>query len=242
VLIGGGGADVLDGSADSDKMTGGKGNDIYNVDAFADVVTEAAGEGNDTILSTVSIAALASNVENIELVFSAPNATGNTLANAITGNGFNNGLKGLDGDDTLSGGGGNDALDGGAGSDLIRGGAGRDILSHDASGSAVFDYDALIDSTLDAGGRDLISVFAAGDKIDVSAIDANELLPKNQAFTFVGASAFTGAGQLRAVQFDFIGTSNDRTILLANVDGDATAEMQIDIKGLVAITEDNFIL
>ena len=39
----------LTGLAGADTMAGGTGNDIYTVDNVADVVTEAAGEGTDTV-------------------------------------------------------------------------------------------------------------------------------------------------------------------------------------------------
>ena len=46
--------------------------------------------------------------------------------------------------------------------------------------------------------NDQIVDFASGvDDIDFSAIDANTGLGGDQAFTFIGSDAFSGAGQLR---------------------------------------------
>ncbi|HEY6816026.1 MAG TPA: M10 family metallopeptidase C-terminal domain-containing protein [Croceibacterium sp.] len=115
-LIGGGGNDALYGYDGNDTMQGGSGDDTYYVEDAGDQVVEAAGNGTDTISSTVSIVAPA-NVENVLLsslkygVFltgPAINATGNLLNNTITGNFQANVIDGGAGADTMSGGGGND--------------------------------------------------------------------------------------------------------------------------------------
>ena len=116
-LSGGAGNDLLDGQAGNDTMVGGTGNDTFVVGVSTDVVTEAAGEGVDTVLSAVTYT-LGTNVENLVLTgTTAINGTGNTVANAITGNSGNN---------SISGGAGNDSLDGGAGADSLVGGTGND--------------------------------------------------------------------------------------------------------------------
>ena len=116
-LTGGAGNDTLDGDAGNDTMLGGAGNDTYVVNVAADVVTELANEGIDTVRSEVTLTA-GNNIENITLTGTAVvNATGNTLDNALTGNSANN---------TLTGNAGNDMLDGAAGTDTLIGGAGAD--------------------------------------------------------------------------------------------------------------------
>lgn len=111
------GNDLLDGGLGRDTLIGGKGNDVYVVDSTDDVVIELAGEGMDTIQSTISIA-LPANVENITLIGDAAiDAAGDAGNNVIVGNSASNTLYGFDGNDRLDGGGGLDTLIGGTGDD-----------------------------------------------------------------------------------------------------------------------------
>ncbi len=103
------GNDVLDGGAGNDTMVGGFGNDTYIVDATTDIITEAAGAGIDLVQSSVTLTALAANVENLTLTGTAAiNGTGNTLNNTLIGNTAANTLNGGAGIDTMIGGLGDD--------------------------------------------------------------------------------------------------------------------------------------
>jgi trimeric autotransporter adhesin len=83
-------------------------NDTYIVDNSGDVVMENAGEGTDTVQSSLSYT-LGANFENLTLTGTADiNGTGNSLSNVITGNNGNNILDAGTGTDTLIGGAGND--------------------------------------------------------------------------------------------------------------------------------------
>ncbi|MDQ3478011.1 MAG: hypothetical protein M3438_02430 [Pseudomonadota bacterium] len=53
-LTGGDGNDTLNGGAGADTMVGGLGNDTYFVDDIGDIVTEAVGEGNDLVKSSLN--------------------------------------------------------------------------------------------------------------------------------------------------------------------------------------------
>ena len=98
------GANVLDGKAGADTLRGAAGNDTYVVDTLADVLIENAGEGTDTVQSSVTLT-LAANVENLTLTGAAAiNGTGNAAANTLTGNAAANVLDGAAGNDSLRGG------------------------------------------------------------------------------------------------------------------------------------------
>lgn len=140
-------------------------------------------------------------------------------------------LYGRDGDDWVSGGTGADRLFGEGGDDVLYGGSGADYLWGGA-GADAFVYGAASDST--ASAFDYIRDFsaAAGDMVDVSAVDADSGLAGDQAFRVVGA--FTGAaGQMT------VSTASGISTLSFDVDGDGAADMVIKTLGAV---DDNFIL
>ena len=63
------------GGAGNDSMAGGLGDDAYVVDSTGDVVTEASGEGFDTVYTNLSYS-LGANVEQLILTGSAVSGTG----------------------------------------------------------------------------------------------------------------------------------------------------------------------
>ncbi|WP_425067150.1 matrixin family metalloprotease [Reyranella sp.] len=108
VLTGNVGNNLLDGGAGADAMAGGLGNDTYIIDNVGDGVTELAGEGVDTVQSSLNWT-LGANVEKLTLTGTANRSgTGNELANTLTGNVGNNLLDGKAGADTMAGGLGDD--------------------------------------------------------------------------------------------------------------------------------------
>ena len=211
----------IDGGAGNDMMAGGLGNDVYFVDSTGDSVVELAGEGHDTVWSSVSYA-LADNVEDLILTGSAVNGTGNDLANEVTGNALSN---------RLDGGAGNDRLIGGDGVDYLTGGAGSDVFVAEIDATKVVGKSGTI-------SLDVVLDFTRGeDLIDLSGIDANTALEGHQAFSFVGHANGNGAGELsirhfgninaaeQALGFDIDGVDGASpfagpvTVLLGNVDG-----------------------
>ncbi len=161
-LIGGNGNDILDGGAGYNTLAGGLGNDTYYVSGWTRL-SEAINGGIDTLISTVGIINLPSNIENIILQGSNPlTATGNLLDNSITGNSGNNSLYGNDGNDSLfgltgtdylEGGNGNDFIDAGEGNDTLIGGAGDDTLLG-GSGRDRFDGNPGNNLIIGGGGGD----------------------------------------------------------------------------------------
>jgi serralysin len=144
------------------------------------------------------------------------NATGGAGNDKLNGNEAANRLVGNAGNDSIAGGGGDDFILGGAGTDTMSGGAGNDL----------FRYTARTDSAVGAG-RDVITDFAEGDKIDLSAVGAT---------TFIGSDTFGGrAGQVRSV------TLADQTIVEYDADGDGRADMQIELSGAHVLDRFDFV-
>ena len=107
-LVGNANDNRLDGGAGADQMVGGEGDDTYVVNAAGDAIVELAGEGNDTVESSISYI-LSETLENIQLTGMADvNATGNSGDNVLVGNSGNNVLDGLAGADSMAGGAGDD--------------------------------------------------------------------------------------------------------------------------------------
>jgi Ca2+-binding RTX toxin-like protein len=164
---------------------------------------------------------------------------GDGLANRIEGLNGNDEIFGRGGNDTLIGGANNDVIKGGLGNDTINGGANKDTMDGNA-GVDTFQYNALAESGTVAATRDLIQGFAlgaGGDKINVSAIDAQAGTAGNQAFTFIGNAAFSAEGQIR---FDVVA---GHTIIEINTTGVSGAEMGIDLAGAFpGLTGASFVL
>ncbi|TAL42932.1 MAG: calcium-binding protein [Methylovulum sp.] len=231
VLYGEGNNDNLLGGNGIDTLYGGSGDDRYFVDTTTDTIIDSS--GTETVQSSVSYT-LGTAIER--LVLTGPSAvmgTGNTLNNYISGDdggAANNILDGGTGDDTLNGGAGNDKLTGGTGSDTLMGGLDADK----------FIFSAVTQTGVTATTRDTISDFSAGegDKIDLSAIDANAAMAGNNAFakptvggTFSGS--FANPGDLYF----------DRTvhILYGNNDADVAADFSILLTGVSTVSATNFV-
>lgn len=126
----------------------------------------------------------------------------------------------------VDGGAGDDLIVGSAANDVIVGGAGLDRMAG-GLGNDTFTFADVLDTGATRGTADRITDFAAGDTIDLSAIDANTGASGDQAFTYVGQAAFSGvAGELSAV------VQNGDVLVSGDVDGDGTADFAILLVGM----------
>lgn len=162
----------------------------------------------------------------------------------INGGAGNDILAGFDAPDILSGGSGNDYLlgfedndylSGDGGNDTLIGGGGTDTL-YGATGNDVFKFDSVSDSQPGLL-RDVINDFVgngilAGDRIDLSTIDANSNIAGNQAFTYIGTRTFSAPGQVR-----YAGG-----ILQGNTAGNLSAEFEIQLTGTPLLVASDIIL
>jgi Ca2+-binding RTX toxin-like protein len=127
------GSDIFDtrGGTVRGAIIGGKGDDTLITSNAAYHLIENAGEGSDTVKSTVSYT-LNANVETLVLIGNKNiNATGSIGNDSLFGNAGNNRMSGGVGADHLYGGRGNDILTGGSGIDTFHfnTGDGHDVIA-----------------------------------------------------------------------------------------------------------------
>ncbi|MFM8332053.1 MAG: calcium-binding protein, partial [Candidatus Methylumidiphilus sp.] len=210
--------------------TGNALNNFIYAGAGANVLN--GGTGTDTVSYAFATAGVTAS-----LAVTTAQATGgsgsDTLLNFenLHGSGFNDTLAGNGAANTLAGGVGNDSLTGGLGKDTLNGGAGADI----------FKYATVADSGITAALRDVIQDFSAaqGDKIDLSALDANSGVAADQAFgVFAQGAAFSGTFAAQASLF-FDQTAR---VLYGNNDADTAADFAIELVGVSSLTTAAFVL
>lgn len=228
ILFGFNGTDILDGGAGDDIMDGGDHDDIYIVDNLNDKAAELFDDalgGVDIVHSTVTHE-LGFGIENLNLTGGgAIDGTGNDLNNIIDGTAAVNRMDGGSGNDTLLGFGGHDTLLGSGGNDTLTGGVGRDILNGGTFDADTFRYTAIGESTVGVN-HDTIAGFngvgaAAGDRVNVNAIDANTTVGGNQNFIFGGPFSI---GHIRVIN------SGANSLIQGNVDNDPAAEFEIQVQ------------
>jgi Ca2+-binding RTX toxin-like protein len=241
----GAGEDVANGGDGGDQIRGGPGDDTLHGEdgddtlfGGADNDTLVGGVGRDTLVGGAGNNRMEGGDDGDSLRGSAGIDTlfGNDGDDRLGGGAGNDRLYGDTGDDELAGGDGNDKLFGGDGDDRLLGDAGHDLLVGGAGSDRlngggnndVFRFDRASETGVGAGNRDIISDFhhIEADKIGVKSIDADTTNAGDQAFAFVGSSAFTGvAGELRAQD---VGSD---TVVQGDTNGDAVADFEILLLG-----------
>jgi Ca2+-binding RTX toxin-like protein len=234
-VFGGTDADVIYGDAGNDRLFGDQGNDLINAGAGDDAVFGGAGDdlivaeindGNDTYFGddsdggsgndTLDISA--ATVDTFVNLGSGPSAHG-SVTSSQTGNDVISGIE------NVNTGSGNDVIVASNTANVMNGGAGNDTFRF---------------ATAAAADGDTILGFAPGDRIDLSAIDANTGTATNDAFTLVTGAEFTAAGQL-AVSYESR-VDGDFTVIQGNIDGSMTADFRIEVEGHQQVSNTNVTL
>lgn len=232
-LRGADGDDTIDAGKGTDTVKGGQGNDRIFGHAGADDID--GGSGIDTSYYSNSSAVVVDLQTGVSTGGYAEGDTltgveglfGTHLDDTLRGDGEFNTLNGYYGNDTLVGRGNVDVLIGGAGRDTMNGGIGGDI----------YQYESHTETGVTAGTRDVILSFQQGlDSFDLSAIDAISG-GGDDAFTFIGTDAFSGAaGELRYRQ------DGGKTFVSGDRDGDAAPDFSIRVDKLVDFLDTDFYL
>jgi Ca2+-binding RTX toxin-like protein len=210
------GNDTLSGNAAANVLAGWGGDDVLRGGAAADKLD--GGTGSDTASYYFSAAGVTVNLATStgtggdaqgDSYVGIENVTGSTAADQITGNAVAN------------------ALNGWADQDVLRGGGGADR----------FVFSAASDSKVGAADRIADFSHAQGDRVDLSAIDANTAAAGDQAFSFIGSGAFTHqAGQLRAT------VSGGVTTIAGDINGDGVSDFHIQLTGAIGLVAVDFVL
>ena len=220
--------DTLKGTSGDNVLTGGAGDDtLFGRGGYNRL---DGGDGIDTVFYADATTGVQVNLNpgsyyNPDVLISIENVVGSAFADVLTGDA---------GANALIGGGGSDVLTGGLGRDTLTGGADRDV----------FDFNALNETPVGAGARDVITDFQSGlDDIDLTGIDANTGRSGDQGFRFIGTKGFTGKeGELRYQTFDQAGTANDITVVSGDINGDRVADFELQIVGIVNLASSDFLL
>ena len=210
-LQGNAGINLLNGLAGADNMHGFAGNDTYIVDVLGDKVNEAAGNGSDTVTTSVSYTLLTS--AEVEL-FRTSNAaattaiklTGSASAQTIQGNAGANTLDGGAGADTLQGFGGNDTYIVDNADDVVVETAGKGTDTVIAKASYTLAAAANVEKLQTQGPTSTYAVSLTGNALVNTIIGNNGVNIINGG---LGSDTLTGGGSIDKFRFDTaLGTSN----------------------------------
>lgn len=220
IIVGNDGNNILNGGKGADILIGGDGDDLYIVDNSGDDVVEADSHGIDSVRSSINWL-LDDNIENLTLTGSGHvSGSGNEQDNVIVGNS------------------GANILNGGGGADHLTGGGGKDIF--------VFSSASDIGNGPGLSSDDILDFFK-GDRIDLSALDADaNSLGTDEAFQFIGGGGFSNlAGQLRFAQDASLtdaATGRAGFLVEGDLNGDSVADFSLVVHTNKVLTASDFIL
>ena len=142
-----------------------------------------------------------------------------------------NTINGGDGADQIRGGQLGDIINGGNGDDKIFGANGADIMTGGA-GADTFRFQTVSSSGVGAAADQITDFVIGTDKLSFVLIDADPVTPGDQAFAFLGTSAFTagGTGQIRYMN------TGANLLVQVDVDGNGTVDMEVVLQGLTGQT------
>lgn len=216
ILYGDGGSNILNGANGNDTLIGGAGADRL-----------IGGGGSNTTSYATSTTGV--NVNMLSMTSNTGDAAGDIFSGIqnILATNYVDGISGDNNANTINTANGNDFIYGAGGSDTLTGGAGADSFIYKAtSDSSLTTFDTIVDFNQ-----------SQNDKINLSVIDANTKTTINDAFVFIGTSAFTGvADQLR------FQTSSSGTDIFGDTNGDKIADLKIHLSVGQTLTAANFTL
>ncbi len=200
ILLGNGGNDILLGGGGDDWLVGGAGNDA--IDGGSN-----GGDGDFVsffsspagVIVDLGAGTASDGWGTTDTISNVENVEGSDFNDSITGNSLANNLEGGLGRDTIAGGAGNDR----------------------------FIYRSEDDSGTTSTTRDWLTDFNAGtNTTHVDQIDISDLV--QGTFSYIGTGAFTADGNTHA-RFESNGDGAGVKLLEIDTDGDATADMQIQL-------------
>lgn len=201
------------------------------------------GDGNDIVDNRAGLITGAIQLDDGDNLF-----FGGILGETITSGIGLDTLRSDAGDDTVSAGFGNDLVRGGAGDDVLVGSFGDDAL-HGGAGDDTLTGGAEADQLFGGAGKDVFVFLAPGDSDPGQSpdfipdfnsrddlIDLSAFAPA--VFNFVGTGLLTGGG---TASFGYSTVAGQLT-LLADVNGDGTADFRVEVTGTKALVLADFIL
>ena len=209
IVYGDAGADRIFGDQGNDMITAGAGDDAVFGGAGDDLIVAEVGDGNDVYFGDEGI-------DTLDMSAATANVTVNLGSGALYNGTASSSQTGSDtiwGIENVNTGSGNDTITASNAVNVINGGAGSDTFKF---------------TTTTAANGDTIVTFEPGDRIDLTAIDANTGTAGDQSFTLVNGAPTT-AGQLGVTLESR--ADGDFTVIQGNIDGNADAEFTIEIAG-----------